>query len=56
MLISGLLITGGALYTWGRIYQKNQKKIKRNTQDVTYLLSQQIVQKFKDDKSSQSKQ
>jgi len=53
MLITGFLITGGALYTWARIYQKNQKKIKHNTQELTHSSSKKIVQKPKDDKSSQ---
>ena len=53
MLITGLLITGGFLYTWTRIYQKNKKKIKLNTQLVTHSSPKKRLQKFKDDKPSQ---
>ncbi len=49
MLITGFLIAGGAVYTWARIYQNNQKKIKRNT----HSSSKKMLQKFKNDKSSQ---
>jgi cation transport ATPase len=53
MLITELLIAGGALYTRARIYQKNKKKTKRNTQLVTHSSPKKRLQKFKDDKPSQ---
>jgi heavy metal translocating P-type ATPase len=52
MLIAELLIAGGALYTWARIYQK-QKKLKANTLGVTYSSPLKKVVQVKDDKLSQ---
>jgi len=53
MLITELLIAGGALYTWARIYRK-QKKLKANLQNMTYSSSlKKRVREVKKDKSSQ---
>jgi cation transport ATPase len=53
MLITGVLIAGGALYTWARIYKKHKKQTKPNLHFVSQASPKKLVQHFKDDKPSQ---